>query len=363
MTPGVNKGMSKMTGSAESEQKKEEGAELEKGMVKNSSLPEDTAKKGNNSIGEENSRSFLGLLIIMPMTRSSSNSSQLGNTELKKMEKFSKGLTIGSGQESEPPSKQSYYSARLTKVEFPKFNGTDLKSWIFKCNQFFDLDKEYHDAFDALASRLDLSYPYLLGYYLAGLKEDIQLAVRMFTPTTLQQALCLAKLQEAASEARKPKPTPKQPPLLPNPLGSRKQEVEELECAHISMQAMDGMATFQTMRIVGHHGKKKLQLLLDSGSTHNFIDLDKALKLDCKVESIPPLWVKVADGNQIQCSQIIKGFTWKKQGADFTAGVFLLPLSGSDLALGIQWFIQLGPVLWDFDQQPNYGISAPGKEN
>uniref|UniRef100_A0A803N656 Uncharacterized protein n=1 Tax=Chenopodium quinoa TaxID=63459 RepID=A0A803N656_CHEQI len=111
---------------------------------------------------------------------------------------------------------------------------------------------------------------------------------------------------------------------------------------------MDGMATFQTMRIAGHHGKKKLQILLDSGNTHNFIDLDKALKLACKVEYIPPLWIKVDDGNQMQCSQIIKGFTWKMQGADFTADVFLLPLSGSDLVLGIQWFVQVGPVLWDF---------------
>lgn len=32
------------------------------------------------------------------------------------------------------------FSARMTKVDFPKFDGTDLRSWLFKCNQFFQLD-------------------------------------------------------------------------------------------------------------------------------------------------------------------------------------------------------------------------------
>lgn len=33
---------------------------------------------------------------------------------------------------------------------------------------------------------------------------------------------------------------------------------------------------------------------------------------------------------------------------DIIADVLLLPLSGSDLVLGIQWFSALGPILWDF---------------
>nr|GEW28417.1 reverse transcriptase [Tanacetum cinerariifolium] len=29
---------------------------------------------------------------------------------------------------------------RLTKLEFPRFNGDDVKGWIYRCNQFFHLD-------------------------------------------------------------------------------------------------------------------------------------------------------------------------------------------------------------------------------
>lgn len=30
--------------------------------------------------------------------------------------------------------------SRLTKLEFPRFLGDDVKGWIFRCNQFFKLD-------------------------------------------------------------------------------------------------------------------------------------------------------------------------------------------------------------------------------
>lgn len=299
--------------------------------------------------------------------------------------------------------------------------------------------QEYHEAFDALTSRLNLSEEYLLSCYLGGLEDDIQLSVRIFSPKSIQQALFLAKLQEAASKAKKLIHSPK-PPLLPTPShvkpysgasnalskpftpnadkftttktitkpplptnrrtltpaelsekraknlcfwcdeqyipghkckGKRPQffhievadedeeEVEELvqqeeqlegenQCAQISLEAIEGITNFQTMRVTGHHGKKALQVLLDTGSTHNFIDMNSALKLDCRVEIITLMGVKVADGGQLVCDKIIKDFIWKMQGVEFQADVLLLPLSGSDMVLGIHWLSQLGPVVWDF---------------
>ena len=69
--------------------------------------------------------------------------------------------------------------------------------------------QEYHDSFDSLASRLNLSQEHLLSCYLGGLDEETQLAVRMSIPTTIQQAHYLAKLQEAVNKSKRPeKPTP-----------------------------------------------------------------------------------------------------------------------------------------------------------
>ena len=54
----------------------------------------------------------------------------------------------------------------------------------------------------------------------------------------------------------------------------------------ISLQAINGVQGFQTMRVMGYFGKKSLQLLVDSSSTHNFVDLKLAQNLGCTLEPI-----------------------------------------------------------------------------
>ena len=39
----------------------------------------------------------------------------------------------------------------------------------------------------------------------------------------------------------------------------------------ISMNAMNGLPSFKTMRITSYVSKKPLHVLIDSGSTHNFL--------------------------------------------------------------------------------------------
>ena len=52
-------------------------------------------------------------------------------------------------------------------------------------------------AFDSLMDKVELSEDQAISCFLAGLKHDIEMAVRMFNPRTLQAAYSLAKLQEA----------------------------------------------------------------------------------------------------------------------------------------------------------------------
>jgi len=54
----------------------------------------------------------------------------------------------------------------------------------------------------------------------------------------------------------------------------------------VLMNAMNGVSGFHTMRINGHLGKKTLHILIDFGSTNNFLDVDLANKLGCKMVPI-----------------------------------------------------------------------------
>jgi len=49
------------------------------------------------------------------------------------------------------------------------------------------------------------------------------------------------------------------------------------------------------MRVIGYYQKKPLHILIDSGSTHNFLDEGVAKKLGCLITDIPILSVAVTD--------------------------------------------------------------------
>jgi len=54
---------------------------------------------------------------------------------------------------------------------------------------------------------------------------------------------------------------------------------------HISMNAFSGLNTYPKMNIVGKVKKNPLHILIDSGSTHNFLDLATARRLICDIRS------------------------------------------------------------------------------
>lgn len=57
---------------------------------------------------------------------------------------------------------------------------------------------------------------------------------------------------------------------------------EDQSVACISVQALSGNQTFQTMRVVGLVHKRGIHILINIGITHNFLDLDYTRKLCVK---------------------------------------------------------------------------------
>ncbi|XP_074336044.1 uncharacterized protein LOC141673210 [Apium graveolens] len=116
----------------------------------------------------------------------------------------------------------------------------------------------------------------------------------------------------------------------------------------ISVNALMGSHTFNTMRVQGWVQGKPLHILVDSGSTHNFLDIGTAHKLGCKKEGIRLQAVTVADGNHIPCQHVVKNFCWKLGGSNFTTDTLSIELGSCDMVLGIQWLSTLGNINWDF---------------
>ncbi|GJV98682.1 gypsy/ty3 retroelement polyprotein [Tanacetum coccineum] len=161
--------------------------------------------------------------------------------------------------------------------------------------------KEYQDTFDTLLSRVEVSEERAISLYLGGLPIELEMSVRMFRPKTLSDAYCLTTLQEVTLEAVKKK------------TDNDEEEEEYLDAdeslvdiinegvqAHISLNALFGISSFQTMRVIRLVAKQhQLHILVYSGSTHNFLDVNMAKRMGCKVWSACPLAVFVPGGKHM----------------------------------------------------------------
>ena len=99
------------------------------------------------------------------------------------------------------------------------------------------------------------------------------------------------------------------------------------------------------MRITGKVGSQPIHILVDSGSTHNFLDFATVKKLRCALLRIPPLVVAVAGGTQLRCQRMCKGFTWSLLETKYVTDAYIVSLGSCDMVLEVQWLSTLGSIL------------------
>lgn len=119
----------------------------------------------------------------------------------------------------------------------------------------------------------------------------------------------------------------------------------------ISLHAINSLENnrISTMRLVGFYKKRKIHMLVDSGSTYNVLDLALAKNLGCKlITLLTPLVITVTSGQTIICEYECDKFSWEMQGGKFTVDFLVMTLGGCELVLGVQWLSTLGKIEWNF---------------
>ena len=117
---------------------------------------------------------------------------------------------------------------------------------------------------------------------------------------------------------------------------------------HISLDALEGTVGLNTMKFTGRLDRTTVSILIDSGSTHNFLNAELALKLQLQLTAIKPMMVQAANGERMVCKSLCKGLRWMMQGISFVADVFIIDLSNCEMVLGIQWLSLLGDILYNY---------------
>jgi hypothetical protein len=85
--------------------------------------------------------------------------------------------------------------------------------------------------------------------------------------------------------------------------------------------------------------------LLDSGSTHNFVNCDAAAQAGLELCGRAGLRVAVANGDHIRSPGSCHGLRIDVGGEPFNIDYYGLALGTFDTTLGVQWLESLGPIL------------------
>ncbi|XP_031092287.1 uncharacterized protein LOC115996981 [Ipomoea triloba] len=145
-----------------------------------------------------------------------------------------------------------------------------------------------------------------------------------------------------------------------------------------TLNSLSGMNTPRSLRLWGDiHGQRirslrlwgdihgqRIQILVDGGSTHNFIQPSVAEKLHLPTKTIEKFKEKlhlptktiekfnvyIGNGDSLHCRVRCPQVPIQMQGTIFPIDLFVLPIQGPDVVLGVQWLQQLGKITHDYAQ-------------
>jgi hypothetical protein len=125
---------------------------------------------------------------------------------------------------------------------------------------------------------------------------------------------------------------------------------DKTEDPWISLNAITGISPAKTLQLSVRVAGATLGALIDSGSTHSFILASVARRLLLQPTPRPGLNVMVANGDHVPNDGVCYGVHIFLNSEEFVIDLFVIPLDGYDMVLGVHWLRTLGPLLWDFNK-------------
>ena len=116
----------------------------------------------------------------------------------------------------------------------------------------------------------------------------------------------------------------------------------EDDSPQISLAAITGISQPQTLKNKGHIKNNNITVVIDSGSTHNFVNVNLAKVFNLFIRLVPNMKVMVADGKKIDNVGKCHKVKLQMQEYNLESNFFAVPIGGVDVVLGIQWLQTLG---------------------
>jgi hypothetical protein len=118
----------------------------------------------------------------------------------------------------------------------------------------------------------------------------------------------------------------------------------------ISLNALTGFFTPQTLKIIGYIKHQKVIILVDSGSTHNFIHYHIAQETHCYIHVVNNVQIMIANGGSMKCRGCCENVCLQIGDYHLKSHMFSIDMGGCDIVLGAYWIRTLGLILMDFKE-------------
>ncbi|VFQ80644.1 unnamed protein product [Cuscuta campestris] len=100
----------------------------------------------------------------------------------------------------------------------------------------------------------------------------------------------------------------------------------------------------RSLKLAGSINGVAVQVLLDGGSTHNFLHPAVAERLALVLHPTPAFRVYVGNGDSLRCAYSCLQTPLTLQGHVFEVDLYVLAIHGPDVVLGVQWLQTLGKI-------------------
>jgi hypothetical protein len=102
----------------------------------------------------------------------------------------------------------------------------------------------------------------------------------------------------------------------------------------ISLNALTGFYAPQTLKLIGYIKHRKIVILVDSGSTHNFIHRRIAQEIDCYICVVNNFQIMISNGESMKCGGSCENVCLQIGKYHLKHHMFSIDMGGCDIILG-----------------------------
>ncbi|GJS16374.1 ty3-gypsy retrotransposon protein [Tanacetum coccineum] len=196
----------------------------------------------------------------------------------------------------------------------------------------------------------DISEALLISFHISDLKPNLQRELLVAKPTALGEVFEFEHVTEARLVDQQSGTV-----LTTIATSNMGQPRQATPCFSGLKPDVDGDDTGQDMEAdamdVVESGSGDVHVLIDNRSTHNFVQPDIVERMCLPVQMTKAFKVYIGSEEFLLCENVCSQTTLSMQGLTMEVDIYVLPMKGPALVLGIQWMQKLGKVTHDYAQQ------------